>query len=362
MATMTKGKKNDRLYFIDAIRAWAIVMMLQGHFVTALLADVYRDNGNLFFSIWSYFRGVTAPLFFTVSGFIFTFLLVRQYDQGLANPRVKKGIKRGVQLMAIGYLLQIRFAMVFKGGINDSYDIVHVLQCLGLSIILIVLVYLVSFKFKRAVFSLLLCSMTILLFIFKSSYEQWDYSFIPEFFSNYFTKANGSVFTIVPWFGFASFGGFLAVVFSNNHAKPNFYRNAIITIVCTGFILVANSYEIIRDLKELTGLQFFKDTLQNTYLFARLGVILFVFAFFVLFRQYFKSKLLLKIGQKTLPIYVLHSIMLYGSITGFGLSRFFYHSLSPTSVILGVTFFVVLVSATVMIVDGKMKTTKIWFR
>ncbi len=269
--------------------------------------------------------------------------------------------------MAIGYLLQIRFSKVFKGAINDSYDIVHVLQCLGLSIILIVLVYLVSYKSKRKVFPVLLCSITILLFIFKASYEQWDYSFMPEFLSNYFTKANGSVFTIAPWFGFTSFGGFLAVVFANQHTKTNFYRNAIITALLGGYILVANSYEIIRDLKEITGLQFFQDALQHTYLFARLGVVLFVFAFFVLFRQYFKSKVLLRIGQKTLPIYILHSVMLYGSITGFGLSRFFYHSLSPTSVVLGVTCFVVLVSVTVMILDRKMKIInkkliKIWFR
>jgi len=153
---MIKNPRPDRLHFIDAIRAWAILMMLQGHFVAALLSDVYRDKGNLLFSIWSYFRGVTAPVFFTVSGFIFTFLLVRKYDQGFSNPRVKKGIKRGVQLIAIGYILQIRFSRVLKGAINDSYNIVHVLQCLGLSIILVVLLYLVSFKFKRQVFSVLL--------------------------------------------------------------------------------------------------------------------------------------------------------------------------------------------------------------
>ncbi|TAI48349.1 heparan-alpha-glucosaminide N-acetyltransferase domain-containing protein [Flagellimonas allohymeniacidonis] len=359
---MKKKEETERLYFIDAIRTGAILMMLQGHFVAALLADVYRDKGNLIFSIWSYLRGITAPLFFTVSGFIFTFLLVRDYHQGFSNPRVKKGFVRGVQLMVIGYLLQIRLSSVYKGSINNSYDIVHVLQCLGLSIILILVVYLVFFKLKKTVFSLFLCSMTILLFAFKSSYEQWDYSLIPDFFSNYFTKANGSVFTIAPWFGFVSFGSFLAVIFANYHKRPNFYRYAIITIVCMGFVLVANSYEIIRDIKELTGLQFFQDALQNAFLFARLGIVLFVFALFMLFRHFFKNKPLLRIGQNTLPIYVLHSVVLYGSITGFGLSRFFYHSLSPTLVVLGAIIFVVFVSAAVIKVDGKVKIARLWFQ
>ncbi len=353
---MTKNPKAERLHFIDAIRAWAILMMLQGHFVSALLSDAYRDKSNLFFFIWSYFRGVTAPVFFSVSGFIFTFLLVKNYNQGFSNPRVKKGVKRGAQLIAIGYILQIRFLRVLKGAINDSYDIVHVLQCLGLSIILIVLLYLVSFKFKRQVFSVLLCSTTILLFSFKTEYEQWDYSFMPEFFSNYFTKANGSVFTIVPWFGFTSFGGFLAVVFTNYHTKPNFFRNAIITLALTGYILLANSYEIISFLKNISGLYLFEETMKNNYLFERLGNVLFLFSFFMFFRNRLKSPLILKIGQLTLAIYVVHAIVLYNSITGYGLSRFYYHSWSPTPVILGAICFVVLISTVVVIVDKKMKS------
>ena len=41
-----------RLYFIDAIRAFAILMMLQGHFIDTLLAIEYRDANNLAFSTW----------------------------------------------------------------------------------------------------------------------------------------------------------------------------------------------------------------------------------------------------------------------------------------------------------------------
>ncbi|MGB5369306.1 MAG: heparan-alpha-glucosaminide N-acetyltransferase domain-containing protein, partial [Flavobacteriaceae bacterium] len=56
-----------RLYFIDAMRAWAILMMLQGHFIDGLLDNAFRDDQNMAFSIWKYFRGITAPVFFTVS-------------------------------------------------------------------------------------------------------------------------------------------------------------------------------------------------------------------------------------------------------------------------------------------------------
>lgn len=345
---MIEKTKTGRLHFIDAIRAWAILMMLQGHFVSALLSDEYRDMDNLFFAIWNYFRGITAPVFFTIAGFIFTFLLIRNFEKGWSNPRVRKGVIRGLQLIVIGYILQVRFGRLFKGNINDSFDIVHVLQCLGLSLLLIVLIYLISFKFKKYVFQALLCVITTSLFLFKTEYEQWNYFFLPEFLSNYFTIDNGSVFTIIPWFGFTSFGGFLAVIFRKYHLRPNFYRNAIISMILVAYTLLVNSYEIIRDLKSITGLQIFEDALQSSYLFARLGVVLFVFSSFLFFRNYLTNITILKIGQLTLPIYVLHSILLYNSITGYGLSRFYYHSLSPFPVIVGAICFMVIICLVVL--------------
>ena len=43
-------------------------MMLQGHFIDTLLAIEYRDPDNIAYSTWLYFRGITAPVFFTISG------------------------------------------------------------------------------------------------------------------------------------------------------------------------------------------------------------------------------------------------------------------------------------------------------
>ncbi|MFT6995655.1 MAG: peptidoglycan/LPS O-acetylase OafA/YrhL, partial [Maribacter sp.] len=105
--------KNTRLYFVDAIRAWAILMMLQGHFIDGLLDNAFRDDSNILFTIWKYFRGITAPVFFTVSGFIFTYLLIKAPEKGWDNPRVKKGIRRGFELLIIGYLLRLNLFGLF---------------------------------------------------------------------------------------------------------------------------------------------------------------------------------------------------------------------------------------------------------
>lgn len=55
--------KPTRLFFLDAVRAFAILMMLQGHFIDSLLNPIYRDTSNTVYNVWAYFRGITAPTF-----------------------------------------------------------------------------------------------------------------------------------------------------------------------------------------------------------------------------------------------------------------------------------------------------------
>lgn len=143
---------NSRLYFLDAIRAFAIIMMLQGHFVHALLGDEFRDRTNTVYLIWEYFRGMTAPTFFTITGFIFTFLLIKNEFVGLENPRVLKGIKRAVKVIFWGYLLRLSLFAIFKGSFNPSFFYVDVLQCIGTSLLLLIGVYLLFYKKENRLF------------------------------------------------------------------------------------------------------------------------------------------------------------------------------------------------------------------
>ena len=65
---------------------------------------------------------------------------------------------------------------------------------------------------------------------------------------------------------------------------------------------------------------------------ARLGQVIMVIGILMLIDKRFtiKSGLFLKIGQHTLPIYVLHIIILYGGITGYGLKPdLFNRNLAP---------------------------------
>ena len=339
-------KATSRLYFIDAIRAWAILMMLQGHFVDGLLDMDFRDNANPMFAVWKYFRGITAPVFFTVSGFIFTYLLMRgekkQTENGRAgqrNPRIKKGIKRGLELLFIGYLLRSNLFGLLSGEVYASFYLVDVLHCIGLSILGIIGLHQLVQKRKKYLFPLSLLGITIVLFLFEPAYKTWQLDFLPDAIANYLTRANGSVFTIFPWFGYATFGGFLSVLFTRFRDAKFLYPIAIGASILLGTGLIFGSSEMFLSLSRATGIQLFADVFFNNYLFIRLGDVFLVFALFMLCRKWMQNPTLLAVGSSTLSIYIVHFIILYGSFTGLGLYRFLHHSLSPYVVIGGALIF-----------------------
>ena len=322
--------KKFRLDFIDVIRAFAICMMLQGHFVGGLLADRYRDDNNFIYWLWHYCTGITAPVFFTVSGFIFTFLLVKESDAtkiGWQNPRVKKGIRRGLMLIGIAYFLRMSF---------QSVDVLH---CIGLSLLLLITTYLLSYNRKAWVMPTILLSTTLLAFTFEPFYKSLTFDFLPLPIANYFTRAHGSFFPIFPWFGYVAFGGFMGYLFQRYKAHPHLYRNAILLFLTVGAFLLWASHYIVEQLYYINHANFFARLMED-FAYLRLGNVLLVFGFFALMRNVITSKLIKTIGQNTLSIYVIHCFILYGSITSHGLLQHFGGSLKPYQVVLGAPAFI----------------------
>ena len=335
----------SRLIFIDIIRAFAICMMLEGHFIDGLLAPEYRDENNLFYATWHYIRGMTAPVFFTVSGFIFTYLLIKEQNpakMGWNHVRVQKGVRRGINLIIIAYLLRANILNLFTPGYTDmNVRRVDVLHCIGLSLLFLIAFYLLTYRRKnRLRMSIMLLGTTFVAFFFEPIYSHLTYEYLPMALANYFTKENGSVFTIFPWFGYASLGGFMGFLFYKNRENPHLYRNMIIWYIFLGVILITFPYWMgkIADNLQIHSLQLIA---HGDYLIKRIGNVLLFFALFMILRHVITSPTLQKIGQNTLSIYVIHYIILYGSFTGMGLYRYFHDQLTPWQAIIGAILFVI---------------------
>jgi surface polysaccharide O-acyltransferase-like enzyme len=141
------NKPKQRLKFIDMARSIAILLMLEGHFIGCTLAEqeMYHNTKNTLYTIWNFVRGFTAPMFFTVTGVVFIYLLTMSKDVPFfKNKRVKIGFRRSLELLFWGYLLQMNVSHIgsyFTGHISNWVFAFHVLQCIGLGISVLLLIY-----------------------------------------------------------------------------------------------------------------------------------------------------------------------------------------------------------------------------
>ena len=327
-------KPKSRFMFIDIARSIAILLMLEGHFVDDLLMDIYRDPNNHIYSTWLFIRGFTSPVFLTVTGIVFVYLLLSSTNEHFfENIRVRKGFKRAIELLFWGYLLQ--------------YYAFHVLQCIGVGILTILSLYglyriikviplwIYFFLMGTFVFS------TYIYFKTLGENEYWPTN-APKFIQNMFYGEH-SEFPILPRMGYTMYGAMFGVLMHDfkDHVKK--WSFALIVISIGAFL-----YFYLKGI-----LVFFDNKLENeTYhiysvdwLYIPLGMVMIVLGILMIFEKLvgeIKPNLFLKMGQNTLTVFILHMIVLYGCITGIGMHQFFAKSFTPWQVVIGAALFWVL--------------------
>lgn len=335
---MQETNPKNRIVFIDLMRAYAILMMVQGHLVDSCLDPIYRDPNSLIYTMWNFMRGMTAPVFFFSSGMIFTYLLMKEEDKsgkGFKNTRVKKGFSRFTSLIFIGYLLHFNFWILWDlldGKLDKNYNsilTIDVLHIIGTALLLIVLTYLLATYLRTKVYILMLIG-AILTFYYYPDIEPFDFSYLPEFLSNYLAKGKQFSFTIIPWVGYSLFGSVLGIFVWTKPKSINSYLLAFIFLV-SGFLLHFYSTDMLLDLYRFTGWINFKKLAFNNYLFYRLGHVFIVVSIFMVINNVFKNipSLIPKIGSETLTIYIVHAFVIYGSIFQFGIVQNFGGTLTP---------------------------------
>lgn len=339
--------KPGRIQFIDVLRAFAILMMLQGHFVDTTLDPYYRQDDSWVYNLWHFMRGLTAPVFFTTTGLVFVYLLMRDGRVFWHNYRVKKGIRRGFFLVFLGYALKVNLLGILFGWFFSSYLVVDVLHCIGLALVSLILLYGLH-QLSRLPFGLLLLASGLLVFLISPSVKSHDWSHLPVWLANYFTRTHGSVFTLIPWIGYTFIGGALGQLM---HLRPQWAFSYWFpaAMLALGLVISTYTYEILLLGYQLTGWDNFQALAYSNGVFWRLGHVLVTTAIFIwgIGRLRTVPPLITKVGSETLTIYAAHYVLLFGTWFGIGINTFFTLNLGPWAsgigALLFVSFFVLLI-------------------
>ena len=329
----------DRLQFIDAIRAYAILMMLQGHFVDTMLAYRFRDLENALYSTWFFMRGMTAPIFFTVTGLVFTFLLLRDGRPIKENERIRKGIRRGFFLIFMGYLLKVNFPAFLIGWFYKSYPALDVLHNIGFALLALIGLYCLHLISKISL-PLIYFGGGIFIFLINPTWLAYEWDFLPIVLRNYFDADNGSIFLPVPWLGFTLLGAGIGWhLFHKTYLYRTWYWPAI--LLTTGLTLHFFSTKGLLLLNQWTGWANFLQLAYDNVLFWRFGHVLIIISLFIFLEKIITfPPLMLKIGSETLTIYATHYVVLYGTWLGIGIKTFGQFTWHPIPVIIGAILFV----------------------
>lgn len=379
--------QKPRLKFIDMARSIAILMMLEGHFTGAALADAYRDDNNWLYNIWHNVHGLTSPLFFCVTGVVFVYLLSNSTSKPFFdNDRVKKGYRRVGMLLFWGYLIQFDLVTFCRDTFYGFKDLVeggtrgfvyhlnwlqafHVLQSIGVGIFLLLAIFGIYKLINKGPLYLYYLIGALIIFICYGYLKQHiklteiigeggkvikdPRAFIPQgapkFIQN-MIYGEFSDFSFVRYSGYTIMGGMIGAIirrFEGNVRKLWFA--ALFFGVGLFFNLAGQTvFGYIDDFTNYIGLTTHGCFENNTTGFARLGQVAMLFGVLMTIDARFnvKAPLFLKMGQTTFPVYIVHVIILYKGIIGIGLDDassehpWFHHQFHPWGAVAISAFFI----------------------
>ncbi|MEW6653891.1 MAG: heparan-alpha-glucosaminide N-acetyltransferase domain-containing protein [Bacteroidota bacterium] len=316
----------ERIVFIDLMRAFAVIMMVQGHTIDAFLADEYRTYDSFIYRFWVTLRGFTAPIFMVSSGVAFAYLF-RSVDLPFnQNPRVTKGLMRFVILLLTAYLLRFpTYRMVdFSYVSNEQWHIfftVDALHLIGIGILLILFFSYLSEKMKINEYWIYSLAAAFFFMVWNvTEYINWA-NYLPIPFAAYFYSGTGSLFPVFPWAGYVLAGALLGSFLAKN---PGVYKtkkfNKELTSVGLTFLSAAAIISFIQSYF-IGNKYFFTD--NSFVILLRLGVVALLISSLSIFATSVKKIPLLvqEVGRYTLIVYAVHIIILYGSawIPGFAM-------------------------------------------
>lgn len=216
-----------RILFVDLARAIAVLLMVQGHTIDALLAPDFRTS--LTYNAWLYLRGLTSCTFLFLSGAAFSLTALRHWDdQGHFSRRSFKRVRRLLFFLALGYFVRFpmgRFVDLQYATLERwrSFFAVDVLQ--NVAITLLALQFLIGLSKTPRRFAIACTALGAAVVVATPLVHtvRWT-AHLPLVVASYFSYDTGSNFPLFPWAGFTLLGAVFGVTAApwatRDHLQP----------------------------------------------------------------------------------------------------------------------------------------------
>ena len=195
-----------RIHFLDVMRGFAVVVMVMGHSIDAVLSRELRATE--WFRLYDAFRGFTAPTFLFVSGFAYAVATLKRWEdfRAFSAPLFKRLRRIGV-LFLIGYALHFPYfsfgKILHEAKPEQIAQMLQadVLHCVAAS--LLILHGAIFLAPTRRVFAFIVASVAGVIVL--TSPIVWNIDFAPivsPVLSPYFNQTQLSIFPLFPFAAF----------------------------------------------------------------------------------------------------------------------------------------------------------------
>jgi uncharacterized membrane protein len=321
-----------RVIFIDLARALAVVFMIYGHSVDALLAPQYRVG--TWFTVWQFQRGLTSCLFLLLSGFAFSIATARHWTTHLTvSPAYIRRTRRFGLFVLLGYSLHFpvdHFALLLTASAERwrSFLAVDVLQLIGATFLFVQVLVLATRT--RIAFMVATFAAAAAVVLFTPALWSVDWSArLPLPIAAYLAPSTGSQFPLFPWAAYVLLGAALGQIYARWGAA-HLRRYANVVLLLPGLVLIAAGLTIPSSVFGATQWSWLPPQvmLRMGSCLTGLAVIAHGSAYLTRLPHLFGA-----VAQETLLIYFVHLCIVYGSIWNRGLAQVYGPTLGPAGTV-----------------------------
>ena len=330
------GVHARRVIFIDLARALAVLFMLYGHAVSALLAPGYQSG--TWFDLWQFQRGLTASLFLLLSGFAFSVATVRRWSShARPSAAVLRRTRRFLLFIVLGYALHLpasQAADVWNAPDAHwrAFLAVDVLQLIGVTFLLVQLLVLITrvrWIFTTTALALGGAIVASTPWIWSQSWE----TILPLWAASYLWPGGGSQFPLFPWAGYVLLGSALGQVYGQPWAAT-LVRYANLVLLAPALVLVSTGVTLQSRADAIFGGSVWSFVPPQVLI--RAGTCLLILAAMAHASRFITRlpHVFGAVAQETLLIYFVHLCIVYGSVWNAGLVQRYGGLLGPPQVLI----------------------------
>jgi uncharacterized membrane protein len=320
---MPQPVPKKRIEFIDLLRGWAVIVMIQTHVFNATLAPGITESG--FFQVLRFIDGLVAPSFLFASGMAYAVTTRRKINDYLSfGVPLFRQFWRLLFVLIIGYGLHLPkfnyYHLRYEVG-EVAWQVfwqADVLQCIAVSLLFLQVMLLLLRSERR----LYMTMIGVTLAVVFATPVMWGIDFwnlIPVPFASYMNGLHYSLFPVFPWSAFL-FAGALCGYFylrakdaGGADAGPETIGGMMTKSAWFAVGIIALSF-LIHPLAAMIYPNY-GYWLGPSFFMLRLGLVLLLCVAMYLFetkRGVSPRSIVSLVGRESLLVYTVHLMIVYG--------------------------------------------------